>query len=449
MEKIKKFFKIDEKNTTIRTEIIGGIVTFLAMAYILAVNPGILGDAGMPQGGVFIATAVSAAVATLMMGLYANYPIALAPGMGINALFTYTVVLTMGYTWQEALAATFISGVIFVLISFTPVRSAIINAVPASLKKAIGAGIGFFIAFIGLKNAGIIVTNSATAVALGDFTNPSVLLAIFGILVVFVLYAVRHKISKFSFILAILITATVGVILGLLGVDGMPAFGGGYKDLGTINETFFGFAEGLKTVFKHPNLWFVIFSFLYLDIFDTAGTLISVAEPAGLLNENGEMENIDKAMMSDAVGTVVGAVLGTSTVTSYVESTSGIESGAKTGLAAVVVGILLLLSIVLYPVFNIFINSSAITSMALVMVGILMVGQLQGIEWQDKPTVASAFITIIMMVLTYSIGNGIAFGFITYVLMMLVQKRHKEVTWMMYLLVVAFITYFTIQAIMG
>lgn len=447
MEKIKKFFKIEERGTTVRTEIIGGIVTFLAMAYILAVNPGILGETGMPSGGVFIATAISSAVATLIMGLYANYPIALAPGMGINALFAYTVVLTLGYTWQEALAATFISGIIFLIISFTPLRRSIINAVPASLKKAIGAGIGFFIAFIGLKNAGIIVSSPATFVTLGNFSNPSVLLATFGILLVLILFAVRHKISKFSFILSILTTAVIGIVLGLFGVSGMPSFTGGYTDLNTFSETLFAFGAGMKTVFGHADLWFVVFSFLYLDIFDTAGTLISVAEPAGLLNDKGEMENIDRALMSDAIGTVVGSIVGTSTVTSYVESTSGIESGARTGLSSVVVGLLFLVSIVAYPVFSVFINSPAVTSMALVMVGIMMVGQLQHIEWSDKPTLAASFVTIIMMILTYSIGNGIAFGFIVYVVMMLIQKRQKEVTWVMYALSIAFIAYFAINAL--
>ena len=452
MEKIKKFFKIEERGTSIRTEVIGGIVTFLAMAYILSVNPGILGAAfiadPMPIGGVFVATAVSAAIATLLMGLLANYPIALAPGMGINALVAFTVIDALGYSWKEALAAVFISGIIFLIISLTPVRTKIINAVPASLKKAIGAGIGFFIAFIGLKNAGIIVGNGATLVALGDLSNPAVLLALFGIVVALVLYAVKHPVSKFALILAIFITATVGVIAGeLFNVAGMPSFGGGYDDLNTFGDTLFGFAGGLSSVFSKGDLLFVIFSLLYLDIFDTAGTLISVAEPAGLLNEKGEMENIDKALLADAVGTVVGAVAGTSTVTSYIESSSGIESGARTGLSSVVVGILFLVSIFAYPIFSVFITSYSVTSMALVLVGIFMVSQLRYIDWDDKPALAAAFITIIMMVLNYSIGNGIAFGFITYVLLMLVQGRSKEVTLTMYILSVAFVSYFVINAV--
>jgi AGZA family xanthine/uracil permease-like MFS transporter len=450
VERIKKFFKIEERGTTVRTELIGGLVTFLAMAYILAANPFILADSAdpMPVGGVFVATAISAAVATIVMGLLANYPIALAPGMGINALVAYGVISTMGYSWEEAMAAVFISGIIFLVISLTPIRTEIIRAVPASLKKSIGAGIGFFIAFIGLKNAGIVVADGATFVALGDFSNPTVLLSLFGIVIALVLYAVKHNINKFALILAILITAVVGVIAGeLFGVAGMPAFAGGYSDLSSFGETLFGFTTGLSTVFSKGDLWFVIFSLLFLDIFDTAGTLISVAEPAGLLDENGEMKDIEKALLSDAIGTVVGSVVGTSTVTSYIESSAGIESGARTGLSSVLVGVLFLVSIVAYPVFSIFINSAALTAMALVLVGVFMMSQLKGIEWDDKPSLAAAFITIIMMILNYSIGNGIAFGFITYVLLMLVQGRYKEITLTMYILSVAFISYFVINAV--
>ncbi|MFA6801257.1 MAG: NCS2 family permease [Acholeplasmataceae bacterium] len=456
MEKVKKFFKIEERGTSVRQEIIGGVITFLAMVYILGVNPAILGDAStgnaFPAGGVFVATALAAALATLIMGLFANYPIALAPGMGINAFIAYTVIAQWGYgyTWQEALAAVFISGVIFLVISLTPIRTWIINAVPYGLKKAIGAGIGLFIAFIGLQNAGIIVPDSATGVTLGDFTDPAVLLALFGIVVVLVLFAIKHRISKFALILSMVITAIVGVTISYaFSVEGLPKFGAfDYSGLSEFKETFFGFATGLKTVFSHDNLWFVLFSLVYLDIFDTAGTLIAVSEPAGLLNENGELEDVEKALLSDALGTIAGSVLGTSTVTSFVESSAGIEAGAKTGLSSVVVAILFLLSIALFPVFDIFINYSALTSMALVLVGILMFTQIKSIDFTDVPTFASAFITMIMMVLTYKIGHGIAFGFIVYVLMMLVQKRGKEVSPVLYVLAVAFVIYFAADAIM-
>lgn len=460
MESVKKFFKLEERGTTVRQELIGGVVTFLAMAYILAVNPGILGDSlalgasAFPAGGVFVATAIAAAVATLMMGIFANYPIALAPGMGINALVAYTIIAPWGngYTWQEALAAVFISGLIFLVISLTPLRKWIINAVPNSLKKAIGAGIGFFIAFIGLQNAGIIVPDSAVAVGLGDFSDPSVLLALFGIVVALGLFVMRNKMSKFALILSMAVTAVVGVavtyIFGLADVAGMPTFGKfDYSSLSEFKLTFFGFAEGLKTVFSHSDLWFVLFSLIYLDIFDTAGTLIAVSEPAGLLDEDGNLENVDRAMLSDAVGTTIGAMVGTSTVTSFVESSAGIEAGAKTGLSSVVVGILFLLSIVLFPIFNIFINSFALTSMALVLVGVLMFSQIKSIDFSDLPTLTSSFIIIAMMVLTYSIGKGIAFGFIVYVLTMMVQKRFKEVNPMMYGLAVAFVVYFVVETL--
>ncbi len=462
MEKIKKFFRIEERGSSVRAELIGGLVTFLAMAYILAVNPAILGlfdlvGAGalppgvepFPAGGVFVATAIAAGVATLIMGIYANYPIALAPGMGINAVVAYSLVAFGGYTWQEALAVVVISGVIFLIISFTPLRKWIINAVPTSLKKAIGAGIGFFIAFIGLKNAGIVVNDDATLVALGDLSDPSVLLALFGILLAFAFFVVKHKISKFALILSMLVTAVVGVVLGLFGVAGMPAFtSSGYTDLSSFGDTFFGFTEGFSTVFSHADLWFVLFTLLYLDIFDTAGTLIAVSEPAGLLNENGELENVDKAMMADAIGTTIGGMVGTSTVTSYIESSAGIESGAKTGLSSVVVGLLFLVSIVAFPVFSIFINSSALTSMALVLVGVLMFAQIKNIDWSDLPTLAASFVIIVMMMLSYSIGNGIAFGFVAYVLMMMVQKRFKEVSPVLYVLAAAFIVYFTLGAVL-
>jgi len=311
VEKVKKFFKLEERGTTVRQEVIGGVVTFLAMAYILAVNPGFLGDpvlgtAAFPKGGVFVATAIAAAVATLLMGLFANYPIALAPGMGINALVAYTIIAPWGYgyTWQEALAAVFISGIIFLVISLTPLRKMIINAVPNSLKKAIGAGIGLFIAFIGLQNAGIIVPDASVAVALGDLSDPSVLLALFGIVVALGLFVMKNKMSKFALILAMLITAVVGVavtyIFGLTETAGMPVFAEfDYLSLSEFKLTFFGFAEGFKTVFSHSNLWFVLFSLIYLDIFDTAGTLIAVSEPAGLLDEDGNLENVDRAMLVD------------------------------------------------------------------------------------------------------------------------------------------------------
>ncbi len=458
MEKIKKFFKIDSRGTTIRTELIGGLVTFLAMVYIVGVNPAMLSDSVLaspfPAGGVFVATALAAGVATILMGVFANYPIALASGMGINAIVAYTLIgnpnfgFGYGFTWQEALAVVLVSGVIFLVISLTPIRKWIINAVPHSLKKAIGAGIGFFIAFVGLQNAGIIVPNNATAVALGDFSDPAVLLALFGIVLVVILYSVRHKISRFALILSMVGTAVVGVVAGLLGVAGMPAFDAfNYSILSEFGETATGVWSGIGTIWTNPNLWIALFTLVYIDIFDTAGTLIAVSGPAGLLNEKGELENVDRAMLVDAVGTTFGALVGTSTVTSYIESSAGIEAGARTGLSSVVVGLLFLATIALFPIFNIFINFSALTSMALVLVGVLMFVQIKDIDWKDTPIIIASFLIIIAMMLSYSIGTGIAFGFIFYVISMMVQKRFKEVNPVMYVLAATFVIYFAVNAI--
>lgn len=463
MEKIKKFFKIEERGTTVRTEIIGGIVTFLAMAYILVVNPGMMADAGIPIGGAFVATAVGAAIATLVMGIYAKYPIALAPGMGVNAFFTYTVVLGFGYTWQQALAASFIGGVIFLVISLTKFRTYLINAIPNGLKYAIGAGIGFFIAFIGLVGGGIIVSDafaipidsqnaiviSNTLVKLGDFTDPSVLLALFGIVLVLVLYGLKNKVSNFALIIAILGTAAVGLVAGyLFGVSGMPQWGTfDYGQLGEISQTFGAFVKGFDGLFKW-DLLFIVFSFLFLDIFDTAGTFISVARPAGLMDENGQVVGVEKAFVADAVGTLISSTLGTSEITSYIESGAGIEAGARTGLSSVVVGGLFLLSLVAFPLFSIFTHPS-VTAMALVLVGVFMMEQLRHIDWDDKAILVSAFITILTTILTYSIGDGIAFGILSYVLVMLAQGRRKELNVLLYILSLAFVVYFAASAIWG
>ncbi len=449
MEKIKKFFKLEERGTTIRTELIGGLVTFLAMVYIVGVNPNILSGGGFPAGGVFFATALAAGVTTILMGLLANYPIALAPGMGVNAVVAFTLTFSMGFSWQEALAVVFVSGILFLIISLTPIRTWIINAVPKSLKKAIGAAIGFFIAFIGLQNAGIIIGDPNTLVRLGHFDDPSVLLALFGIVIVIVLYSLRNKISKFALIISMIVTAVVGIALGLFGVSGMPAFDTfDYSLFSEIPETMGGVWVGIRTIWTNPQLAFAIFTLLYIDIFDTAGTLIAVAEPAGLLNEKGELENANKAMLVDAIGTTFGALVGTSTVTSYIESSAGIEYGARTGLSSVVVGLLFLVTIALFPIFNIFINYFALTSMALVLVGVLMFAQIKDIDWKDTPILLSAFVTIIMTMLTFKIGEGIAFGFIVYVLSMLVQKRQKEVSPMMFALSGVFVLYFVLYGIL-
>jgi AGZA family xanthine/uracil permease-like MFS transporter len=455
-EGLNKYFKISERGSTISKELIGGLTIFLAMVYVLPVNAGMLSQTGMSFAAVFAATAIAAAIASIIMGLYANYPVGLASGMGVNAFFTYTVVFGLGFSWEEALAAVLVSGVLFLIISITGLRKLVINAIPKNLKLAVGAGIGFFIAFIGLKNAGVITSSPATFVTLGNLAHPTVLLSIFGLILVFSLYALNKKISRFAIIISIGVTGLVGVLLGLIPSLSavMPVIGGAnLGGIGDIGLTFGKAFGALGSLLSNPMAYAVIFTFLFVDFFDTAGTLVAVGHDAGLLNENGELIDGDKALLADAAGTIVGAIVGTSTVTSYIESTTGIESGARTGLSATVVGILFFVSLLFYPLFS-FVGSievtpgvflSPVTAMALVYVGALMVSSLKDIDWKDNIAVASTFITVIVMILAYSIAEGIAFGFIFYALMMAVTKRRKEVSPVMYILAALFVINFVIK----
>lgn len=434
---LEKLFKLDQHHTTVKTEIIAGLTTFLAMAYILAVNPGMLSATGMPIQSVFLATAISSGIACLVMGLLANYPVALAPGMGVNAFFTFTVCLEYGYSWQAALAAVLVSGLIFLVISVTGIRQVIINAIPQQLKLAIGGGIGFFIAFIGLINAGIIVANPDTLVGLGDLTVPTTLLSIFGVFITIILLSLKVKAGVFW---GLLTTAIVGVILGSFGISGMPTLPSKLFELNLDFSTVGAALSGFGELFAQPTWPVVIFSFLFVDFFDTAGTLMAVANRAGLVNENGKLEHVERALLSDAIGTVVGAFLGTSTVTSFVESTSGVEVGGRTGLSAVTTGILFFLTVFLSPL--LVTVTSAVTAPALIVVGVLMSAQLGGINWDDFPIATSSFMVIIFMILSYSISNGIAIGFLFYTVAMMACKRSKELNWIIYLLDIIFIIYF-------
>lgn len=436
---LEKLFKLKQKNTTVRREIIAGITTFLAMAYILAVNPGMLYITGMDQQSVFLATALSAGISSIIMGVLANYPVSLAPGMGVNALFTFTLCGSMGYSWQAALAAVFVTGLIFIVISVTGIRKAVINAIPQQLKLAIGAGIGFFIAFIGFKNAGIIVSDASTAVTLGDLTNPSVLLAIIGLVITVFLIAKKVPAAVFYGLIA---TLVIGVIAGLCGIEGMPQLPTSIISFDFHMPTLGAFTNGFGELFANPNCFVALFSLLFVDFFDTAGTLMGVANRAGLVNKDGELENIEPALASDAIGTVVGAVLGTSTVTSFVESTSGVEAGGRTGLTACTTGVLFILTIFFFPLLATI--TSAVTAPALIVVGILMAQQLGGIDWDNIVFAASGFITVIMMILCYSISHGIAFGFITYALTMSATGKAKEVKPIVWALVAIFIVYFAL-----
>ena len=436
---LEKLFHLKDKKTNVRTEIIAGLTTFLAMAYILAVNPSILGQAGMDTHSVFMATALSAGIASILMGVLANFPVALAPGMGVNALFTYTVVLTMGYSWQAALASVFLSGIVFLIISVTGVRKLIINAIPKQLKLAIGAGIGFFIAFVAFMNSGIIVADSATGVTLGDLTQPTVLLAIIGILLTIAL--VIKKVPAAVFV-GMVITAIIGLILGFLGFEGMPSLPSQLITTDFSMSTFGAFSQGVGELFADPfNCFVIIFSFLFVDFFDTAGTLVAVGNRCGLVNEEGELENAEKALLADSVGTVVGSVLGTSTVTSFVESSSGVEVGGRTGLTACTTGILFFLSVLISPIV-LSTATSAVTAPALVVVGMLMAQQLGGIDWDDFIPAASGFVTVIIMILSYSIANGIALGFVTYSVAMTASGKAKKVSPIIWILDIIFILYF-------
>lgn len=465
--KVKKFFKIEERGTTITKEVLGGLTIFLAMVYVLPVNATVLGATGMNFAAVFAATAISAAVASLLMGLFANYPIGLASGMGVNAFFTYTVVLTLGFSWEEALAAVFVAGVLFLIISITGLRKKVINAIPKNLKIAVGAGIGFFVAFIGLKNGGIIIAQSETYVQLGELNNPTVLLSLFGILLVLVLHSLNNKLSRFAIIISILVTGFLGVILGAIFPSleaAMPSIGG--SNLGSISDIGMTFGKAftaLPSLLSNPLSYAVIFAFLFVDFFDTTGTLVAVGHDAGLISKEGELIDGEKALIADATGTIVGSILGTSTVTSYVESTTGIKQGARTGLSATVVGLLFIVSLLFFPLFS-FVSSipvtlaagtpfesmifvSPATSMALVYVGALMVGQLKEIDWDDSVAVITTFIVIIMMMMAFSISDGIAFGFIVYTLLMLASKRRKEVDPVMFVLSGLFVVYYLIKFI--
>lgn len=426
-------------NLKLKTEIIAGITTFLTMAYILGVNPNILSTAGIPRQSVFIATALSAGIASIIMGLVANYPVALAPGMGVNAFFTYTVVLTYGYTWQEGLSLVFMSGIIFLLISITGIRKKIIDSIPTSLKQAIGAGIGFFIAFIGLVNSGIIVKNEATLVGIGNLREPATILAIIGIVITIYLMSLNIRAALFF---GLVITAFIGFILGLFGYENMPYF----SNVASVNfeyETFGAFLQGFKTILTKKDLFIVVFTFLFVDFFDTAGTLLAVCSKIGLVDENENVQNIDKALLADSTGTIIGSILGTSTVTSYIESTSGVAAGGRTGVTAITTGILFLLSTLFFPLLTLI--TPSVVAPALICVGILMATQLSNIDWHDFTAAASGFFTIIMMILGYSIADGIATGFIVYIITMIAKGDAKKVKPTVWFLTVIFILHFVIR----
>ncbi len=428
-----RYFGFKEHGTSYRQETIAGLTTFLSMAYILFVNPSILSAAGMDENAVFTATALAAAIGTLIMGVLAKYPIALAPGMGLNAFFSFGVVLGMGIPWQVALFGVFISGLIFIVITVTKVRETIINAIPIELKYAAAAGIGLFIAFIGLKNAGIIVPYESTLVTLGDITHGAPLLAMFGILVT-VIFMVRG--FKGGIFYGMLITAAVGVATGIA-----PMPEGVVGAIPSLEPTFLQlFNIEFSEVFT-VSLLVVILTFLFVDFFDTAGTLYAVANQAGFVKDN-KLPRADKALLADSSATAIGAVLGTSTTTAYVESASGVAAGGRTGFTSVATAFFFLIALFFSPLLVIFTNAPAVTAPALIVVGVLMSASLAQIDWKKFEIAVPAFLTVLTMPLTFSIAHGIALGFIFYPVTMVAKGKAKEVHPLMYVLFFVFIAYF-------
>lgn len=418
---LERLFKLSENKTTFRTEVLAGVTTFLTMCYIIIVNPMILSETGMDHGAVFVATCLAAAIGCLVMGIIANYPIALAPGMGLNAYFTYSVCMGMGVPWQTALAAVFVSGLVFIAISMFKIREAIVNAIPMSLKFAIGGGIGLFLALIALKNSGIIVDNPATLVGLGDLKQPTVLLTLFGFLMIVVLH---HFKVRGSIIISILVLTAISTVMGL------SEFKGVVGEIPSIAPTFLQMDfEGLFTA----SLVGVIFVFFLVDLFDSTGTLVGVAHRAGLL-QDGKLPRLKKALFADSTAIVAGAALGTSSTTPYIESSAGVAAGGRTGLTAVVVGVLFILCLFLAPLAQSVPGFA--TAPALLFVGVLMIQGITHIEWDDITEAVPAFLTIVFMPFSYSIADGIAMGFISYALIKLCTGKASTVPYMVWIVAV-------------
>ncbi|MEZ8393061.1 NCS2 family permease [Vibrio cyclitrophicus] len=423
---LEKLFKIKAHGSSVKDELIGGVTTFATMAYIIFVNPQIMAASGMDAGAVFVATCIGAAIGCLLMGLFANWPVGLAPGMGLNAFFSFTVVSEMGYSWEVALGAVFISGILFVGMSFYKVRQWIIESIPVSLRYSMTAGVGLFLGLIGLKTAGIVVENPATLVSLGDFTKPEALLAA----IAFLIIAVLSERKVFGAVLIGILSVTlVGMMLGLVHYNG-----------------FFAAPPSLAPTFLKMDIMgaldvsmiSVILAFLFVNMFDTAGTLMGVAERANLTNpETGKIEGLSKALKADSISSVAGACVGCPPVTSYVESAAGVAAGARTGLSAIVVGVLFLAAIFLSPLAGMI--PAYATSGALIYVAFVMMSSMQHVDWKDFTNGAPAAITALMMPLTFSIANGIALGFITYTVLKLATGKTKDVSISMYFLAAIFI----------
>ncbi|MBO6291503.1 MAG: NCS2 family permease [Selenomonas sp.] len=427
---IEKFFKIREKESSIRTEMIAGFTTFIALAYIMFVNPNILAEAGIPKEAAIASTIWIAALATTMMGVFANYPVALAPGMGLNAFFAFYVVGVLHLHWTVALGAVFFSGVIFFILTLGGIRQAIINAVPADLKVAIGVGIGTFIAFIGLKGSGLIVADSATFITLGSVVAPTTMLSLFSLLLTGALMA---RNVQGSILIGIVVTTVIAMVMGYTPAPhsftdiistSVPSMSATFGQLDLAGAWNYGIVS-------------IIFTFTVVELFDNMGTLIGLTSKAKMVKPDGQIENIDRALTTDAVGTMASAVFGTSTVTSYIESAAGIAAGGKTGLTAVTVAVLFLVSLAFAPLIGLVPGFA--TTPALILVGAMMMADVGKINWQDYTVALPAFLTILMMPMTSSIANGFAFGFVSYAVLKTCAGKHKDVSWIMWLVSIAFV----------
>lgn len=424
---LEKIFKLKENNTTVRTELFAGLITFLTMSYILVVNPNILGETGMDRAAVFTATVLGSVIATLFMAFFTNLPVAQAPGMGLNNFFAFTVVLTMGYTWQFALTAVFIEGLIFILLTFFNVRELIVNSIPRVLKEAIPVGVGLFITLVGLKSAGVVVGNDATLVSLGDMANPNVWIALAGVVITGALLALNVN----GAILIGIVAATIGGIFA--GIVHFPE--GNWVSLPpSLAPTFAQFEWDKVFTF---DMALVVFTFLFVNLFDTVGTLIGVVSRTGLLDKDGNFPQMKKALFADALGTTIGSVLGTSPITAYIESSSGVAAGGRTGLTSVSTAFMFVLALFFAPLFLI-VPASA-TSPALIIVGLFMISAVAKINFDDITESLPAFVTLIFMPFTYSIAQGIVFGILTYFFVKILSGRYKDVSTMIYVLSALFI----------
>ena len=433
---LERIFKLSAKGTTVKTEIIAGLTTFVAMAYIIFVNPGILADAGIPKEAAIAATIWSAVIGSTLMGLWANFPVALAPGMGLNAFFAYYVCGVVGLHWTVALGAVFFSGIVFLILTVTHIRQLLIEAVPMNLKYAIVVGIGMFIAFIGLQNAGIVVKNDATLISLGHLASPAPLLASIGLLITAGLMARR---VQGSLLIGVLVTTILGMICGAAplpsGIDSIVSF-----KLPSLAPTFMQL--DIMGALKY-GIISIVFTFTIVELFDNMGTLIGLSRKAGLMDDNGHIENIDRALTTDSVGTIISSALGTSTVTSFVESAAGVSQGGRTGLTAVTVAVLFAVSLIFAPLIGLV--PSFATAPALLIVGALMMMEVSNIDFQDFTEGFPAFMTIIMMPLTYSIASGFGFGFVSYAAVKLFSGRAREVSLFMWIITAMFLINFLMR----